>query len=59
MKQVKCGETGLFPGCEGVARGETEDEVMAAVAEHARDAHGVEKVDAETAQIIRSHIQDA
>jgi len=59
MKQVKCGETGLFPGCEGVAQGETEDEVMVAVAEHARDAHGVEEVDAATAKVIRSHIQDA
>jgi predicted small metal-binding protein len=59
MKQVKCGETGLFPGCEGVAQGETEDEVMAVVAVHAREAHGVETVDEETAQIIREHIHDA
>ena len=59
MKQVKCGETGLFPGCEGVAQGETEDEVMVAVADHAKAAHGVEEVDVETAQIIRSHIHDA
>jgi predicted small metal-binding protein len=59
MKQVKCGETGLFPGCPGVAQGETEDEVMAAVAEHAKEAHGVEEVDAETAEVIRSHIVEA
>ncbi len=41
-------------------RGEDEEEVMAAAAEHGRIAHGMTDADftEENVQIIRSHIRD-
>jgi predicted small metal-binding protein len=39
-------------------RGETEAEVMSAVAEHARADHGIETVPAELATKVRSMIVD-
>ena len=40
MKKVECND--LVPGCDYVAKGATEDEVMADVARHAREDHGIE-----------------
>jgi len=34
MKEIRCAEVGFFPDCQGVMRGEAEEEVMAAAAEH-------------------------
>ena len=59
-KEIRCAEVGFFPDCEGVMRGEDEEEVMAAAAEHGRIAHGMTDADftEENLQIIRSHIRD-
>jgi hypothetical protein len=37
MKEIRCSELGFFPDCQGVMRGEDEEEVMAAAAEHGRN----------------------
>ncbi len=61
MKEIRCGEVGFFPDCEGVMRGEDEEEVMAAAAEHGRTVHGMSDADFTDANVetIRSHIRDA
>ncbi len=60
MKEVHCSEVGFFPDCEGVMRGETEEEIMAAAAQHGREVHGMSDADftEENIAIIRSHIRD-
>jgi len=56
-KELHCGE--IMEGCDHVIRGETEDEVLARGAEHARKEHGVEEVDEETAEKVKAAIRDA
>jgi predicted small metal-binding protein len=55
-KTMSCRDVG--PDCDFVARGETEEEVMGQVAEHARDAHGLEEVPPELAEKARAAIRD-
>lgn len=55
-KVLHCRDVGF--DCEGVIRGDTEDDVMQQAAEHARVAHGMDEVTPETADQIRSKIQD-
>jgi predicted small metal-binding protein len=57
VKQLQCSDVGF--DCEVVIEGETEDEVMQQAAEHARVDHGIEELDAETAQQVRAAIRDA
>ncbi len=61
MKEIRCSEVGFFPECAGVMRGEDEEKVMAAAAEHGRTVHGMTDADFtdENVQVIRSHIRDA
>ena len=56
-KELNCSDVGF--DCPDTIRGETEEEVMAQAAAHARDAHGIEEIDDETAQAIRAQIHDA
>ena len=56
MKQFACST--VVPGCDGVVTGETEDEVLAAAARHAADAHGMSEVPDEVVAAIRSGITD-
>jgi predicted small metal-binding protein len=56
-KELNCSDVGF--DCPDVIRGDTEEEVMAQAAVHARDAHGIEEIDDETAQAIRAQIHDA
>ncbi len=56
-KQLKCGD--LMPGCDFVARGDNEEEVMKAAAEHAKAAHGMEQVTPELAAKVKGAITDA
>lgn len=56
MKQFACGD--VVPGCDGVVTGATDDDVMAAAAEHARTAHGMDDVPAEVASAIRAGITE-
>ena len=60
MKEIRCAEVGFFPDCQGVMRGEDEEEVMAAAAEHGRTVHDMADADfkEENVEIIRSHIRE-
>lgn len=55
-KAMRCGD--VVPGCDFVARGDSEDEVMGQVAEHARTAHGLDSVPPELAAKARASIRD-
>ena len=56
-KTLCCRDVG--PDCDFQAQGETEDEIMTQVAEHARTAHGIEEVPAELAEKARAAIRDS
>ena len=60
MKEIHCAEVGFFPDCDGVMRGEDEEKVMAAAAEHARGTHGMTDADFtdENVNVMRTHIKD-
>jgi predicted small metal-binding protein len=60
MKEIRCAEVGFFPDCVGVMRGTSDEEAMAAAAEHGRGVHGMTDADFtdEKVAIIRSHIKD-
>lgn len=57
MKQFACGN--VVPGCDGVVQGATDDEVLAAAAAHAKDAHGMDAVPDEVVAAIKAGITDA
>ena len=56
-KQLKCGD--LMPGCDFVARGANEQEVMKKAAEHAQKAHGIQQMTPELAAKVKGAIKDA
>ena len=56
MKAMHCGE--LMKGCDFVARGATEDEVMKKAAEHAKAAHGIDNITPELAQKVKAAIKN-
>ncbi len=56
-KELNCSDVGFE--CDAVVRADSEEEVMTQVATHAREVHGLEHIDDETAQKIRSQIHDA
>ncbi|MEY2583757.1 MAG: hypothetical protein QOE09_3606 [Ilumatobacteraceae bacterium] len=56
MKQFACGT--VVPGCDGVVTGETEDEVLAAAAQHAASAHGMTEVPADVLDAVKAGITD-
>ncbi len=57
MKTFACAQ--VVPGCDGVVTGETDDDVLAAAAEHAAAAHGMTEVPDEVVSAIRDGISDA
>ena len=57
MKQFACGN--VVPGCDGIVTGETDDDVLAAAARHAADAHGMSDVPHDVVAAIRAGITDA
>lgn len=57
MRKFACGQ--VVAGCDGVVTGATDDEVLAAAAEHAAAAHGMTEVPDEVVAAIRSGISDA
>lgn len=56
MKQFACAT--VVDGCEGVVSGETEDDVLAAAALHAAEAHGMTEVPPAVVDAIRAGITD-
>jgi predicted small metal-binding protein len=57
MKQFACGS--VVPGCDGVVTGESEDELMAAVASHAEEAHGMTEIPDDVVARVRAGITEA
>ncbi len=51
-------QSASLPGCDYVARAESEDELMQKAAQHAREAHGMQTVPADLVQQIKSKIRD-
>lgn len=56
MTAPHCGD--LMKGCDFVARGATEDEVMKQAAEHAKTAHGMQTIPSDMAQKVKAAIRD-
>lgn len=54
MKKFSCGD--VVPGCNASWVCPTEDDILAAVAAHARIDHGMVEVPAEVVTAVRSHI---
>jgi predicted small metal-binding protein len=57
MRKFECGS--VVAGCDGVVTGETDNDVLAAAAQHAASAHGMSEVPDEVVAAIRSGITDA
>ena len=55
-KAMRCGD--VVPGCEYVAKGENEDEVLARAAEHAKRDHGMDSIPDEVLTKVKSAIHD-
>ncbi len=55
-KVLKCGS--VVPGCEYVAHGDTEADVLQKIAEHARAAHEVGRVSDDLQAKLRANIRD-
>jgi len=55
MKHLHCSD--LFPGCDAEIHLPNEDDVLAAAAAHAADAHGVTELDAATVAAVRGAIR--
>ncbi|HWI07680.1 MAG TPA: DUF1059 domain-containing protein [Solirubrobacteraceae bacterium] len=54
MKQFRCGE--VVPGCEWTIEGESDEQILEQVAEHARDAHGMDEVPPDVQDRVRGLI---
>lgn len=54
MKSFACGT--VVEGCDGVVTGETDDEVLAAAAQHAAEVHGITEVPDDLVTAIRAGI---
>lgn len=55
-KVIHCREVGF--DCDGVLQAESVEDLLSAVAEHAKDAHGVEQVPDEMYWKVKSLIRD-
>jgi predicted small metal-binding protein len=55
-KVVYCRDVGF--DCAGVVRAETEEELLAKVAEHAKAVHHIQKITAEIVQKVKSVIRE-
>jgi predicted small metal-binding protein len=55
-KVLKCREVGL--DCDFVARAESEQELMAKAAEHARKDHGIDEIPEEVLAKVKASIHD-
>ncbi len=54
-KELKCGD--LMPGCDAHFTAESEDEILAQAAQHAKEVHGLD-VTPDLAEQVRSKIHD-
>jgi predicted small metal-binding protein len=56
-KVLKCAE--LFEGCAAEVRADSEDEVLRQAAAHAREVHGLQQIDEDTAAKVKAAIREA
>lgn len=56
MKEFRCGD--IIPGCTYVMTGESEDEILKNVTQHADEEHGINPVPDDIAEKVRSLIQE-
>lgn len=56
MKEIRCRDLGFSD--DFVARGQTEEEVMEKLSEHARKEHGMERIDEDLRREIQSKIRE-
>ncbi len=56
-RELNCSDVGFE--CDAVVRADSDEEIMAQVATHAREVHGLEEIDDATAAKVRSQIHDA
>jgi predicted small metal-binding protein len=54
MKQFACAT--VVDGCDGVVTGETDEDVLAAAAAHAAEAHGMDEVPVQVVEAIKAGI---
>ncbi len=57
MRELRCRDVGF--DCQHVMQGSSDEEVLDQAREHARAEHGIEQMDGETEQKVRSLIHDA
>jgi predicted small metal-binding protein len=57
MKEFSCGD--VVPGCTVKFRASSNDEILSAVAAHAKNDHGLTSVSAELVGQVIEHIHDA
>jgi predicted small metal-binding protein len=57
-KQLECAKVDPSSGCQYVVRGQTEDEVLEKVGQHARE-HGIREVTPELMERVKANIRDA
>lgn len=56
MKQFSCGA--VVPGCDAKFSAESEEEILGQVAQHAREAHGMETVPPDVVAQVQAKIED-
>lgn len=54
MKAFSCGA--VVPGCTATFEAESEEALFPLIAEHAREAHGIEEVSPDLVTEVRRHI---
>lgn len=54
MQRLECGQ--LFDGCPGVVEAETNDQVLAMAAAHAKETHGLDTLDDQTVEAVKAAI---
>ena len=57
MKEFSCGD--VVHGCKAKFRARSEEEILAHVAEHARNDHGLTHVSPELVSAVKQHIHAA
>ncbi len=57
MRELRCRDVGF--DCQHVMQGSSDEQVLDQAREHARAEHGIEQMDGETEQKVRSLIHDA
>lgn len=57
MRKFACAT--VVDGCDGVVTGSTDDEVLAAAAAHAAEAHGLTELSTEVVEAVKAGITDA